>query len=118
MAGLNQIGPDLPAGQMKDRVTIQQPVKAAGRQTWQDLITVWAFIDPTGGGEVARQLDPIYTNSYIVQMRYPKGYSIHVHDRLAFTSAMDGQQTLEIQSVNDVDSRHITLQLVCKQVTG
>lgn len=112
---LNELSPGIPAGLMRSRVTIQQPVKANGRQTWQTYLTVWAAVDPTGGGEIARQLDPIYTNSYTVQMRYVKG--VHVHDRLVFQTP-DGAQTLEIQSVNDVNLRHHTLQMACKQVAS
>lgn len=112
---LNEISPGIPAGLMRSRVTIQQPVKSGGKQTWQTFNTVWAYVDPSGGGEAARQLDPIYTNSYSVQMRYMSG--VHVHDRLVFQTP-DGTQTLEIVSVNDQNLRHIVLELVCKQVTN
>jgi head-tail adaptor len=112
---LNEISPGIPAGLMRTRVTIQRPVKTGGVQKWQPWKTVWAFVDPTGGVEMARQLEPPYTNAYEVQMRYIAG--VRVRDRLTFTTA-DGLQTLEIQSTNDVNLRHIQLELLCKQATN
>ena len=112
---LNEISPGIPAGLMRTRVTIKQPVTVNGKQNWQAWKQVWAFIDPSGGVELARQLEPPYENTYQVQMRYIPG--VRVRDRLVFTA--EGQeQTLEIQSTNDVNLRHIQLQLVCKQVTS
>ncbi|WP_434642754.1 phage head closure protein [Thermoanaerobacterium thermosaccharolyticum] len=102
------------AGKLRHRATIQQLVStddgAGGSiETWQDIVTVWAAIEPLRGNEryTAQQVQS--TLSHKVTIRYREG--IKPQMRLTYKG-----RVFEVESVIDVEERHQWLELLCSEV--
>jgi len=101
------------SGELRHRVTIQaksitqngfgEPV-----ETWSDVATVWASVQPLAGREYfqAQQIKADITLR--IRMRYRSG--IQPAMRLLFES-----RVFEIQAVIDPDERHRELELLCAE---
>lgn len=101
-------------GKLRHRATIQQLVNiddgAGGSiETWQDIATVWAAIEPLRGNEryTAQQVQS--TLSHKVTIRYREG--IKPQMRLTYKG-----RVFEVESVIDVEERHQWLELLCSEV--
>lgn len=93
-----------------------QPAVVNGIQKFVPWQTgVWAYVSPLRGTEMATALAPPNLEAYEVRIRYRPG--VRAKMRLVYTVAGE-TQTLEISGVNDVDSRHIELQLTCAQAVN
>lgn len=102
------------AGKLRHRVTIQQLVKADDGyggivETWQDVATVWATVEPLRGSERYRAQQVQSELTHKVTMRYRPGVKPQM--RLLY-----GDRVLEIEAVIDVEERHRWLELLCSEV--
>lgn len=101
------------AGDLRHRVTIQQqvgkgkdPVTKETRETWQDVATVWAAVEPLRGREYFQAMETESEAVTRVRIRYRPGVTNEM--RVQY-----GDRILYIQGVIDVDERHRELQLMC-----
>ncbi len=101
-------------GKLRHRVTIQQLVNtddgAGGSiETWQNVATVWAAIEPLRGNEryAAQQVQSTLTHK--VTIRYREG--IKPQMRLTYKGRI-----FDIESVIDIEERHHWLELFCSEV--
>lgn len=102
------------AGKLRHRVTIQELVRADDgyggiTETWQDVATVWAAVEPLRGSERYRAQQVQSELAYKVTMRYRAG--IKPQMRLVY-----GGRVLEIEAVIDVEELHRWLELLCSEV--
>ena len=104
-------------GRLRKRLQILQLPGGAGVQKWVPFTGVaggyvWASVEPQSGSEqAATQLGTPNLLLLTVEMRYLAG----VKPRMRLT--FDGR-TLEIDSVEDVESRKRKLSLSCREVTA
>ena len=103
-------------GKLRHRVTIQQLIRGDDGyggtiETWQDVATVWAVIEPLRGNEryTAQQVQSELTHK--VTIRYRAG--IKPQMRLLYKG-----KTFEIEAVIDVEERHQWLELLCSEVVA
>ena len=101
-------------GKLRHRVTIQQLVNiddggGGSIETWQDIVPVWAAIEPLRGNEryTAQQVQS--TLSHKVTIRYREGVKPQM--RLTYKG-----RVFEVESVIDVEERHQWLELLCSEV--
>lgn len=102
------------AGRLRRRVTIQEKTvsrNSYGEEiiTWSDVDTVWAAVEPLhgreytemrrAGAEVTTRIIMRYRDDVTPAMRIT--WDSHVYD---------------IESVIDVDGRHVQLELMCREV--
>jgi len=104
------------AGKLRHRVTIQQLVATDDgyggiTETWQDVATVWAAVEPLRGTERYRAQQVQAELSHKVTIRYRPG--IKPDMRLKY-----GDRILEIEAVIDVEERHRWLELLCSEVVS
>jgi len=100
-------------GDMRHRITFQQPIKTPDGHKghtvkWQDVVTVWASVEPLSGreyfyshqikAEVTHRVKIRYREDIIVKMR------IKHLDRV-----------LEIESILDKKERHEVLEILCRE---
>jgi SPP1 family predicted phage head-tail adaptor len=99
-------------GDLRHRLTIQQPQTVSGKQTWSTYQDgVRAFIDPQRGAEVARGLEEPNEVVHDVWIRYRPGV------RPKMRLLVDGTtRTLEIVSVIDLEERRMWLHLSATEV--
>ena len=104
------------AGKLRHRVTIQKLEEVDDgyggiEEKWQDMITVWAVVEPLRGNEryTAQQVQAELTHK--VTIRYKPG--IKPDMRLKY-----GDRILEIEAVIDVEERHRWLELLCSEVVS
>jgi len=102
------------AGKLRHRATIQQLVNtddgAGGSiETWQDIATVWAAIEPLRGNEryTAQQVQSTLTHK--VTIRYREG--IKPQMRLTYKGRI-----FDIVSAIDIKELHQWLELLCSEV--
>ena len=102
------------AGKLRHRTTIQQLVNtddgAGGSiETWQNVATVWAAIEPLRGNEryTAQQVQS--TLSHKVTIRYHEGVKPQM--RLTYKGRI-----FDIEAVIDIEERHRWLELLCSEV--
>ncbi|WP_434565155.1 phage head closure protein [Thermoanaerobacterium thermosaccharolyticum] len=102
------------AGKLRHRATIQQLVNiddgAGGSiETWQDIVTVWAAIEPLRGNEryTAQQVQS--TLSHKVTIRYREGIKSQM--RLTYKGRI-----FDIVSAIDIKELHQWLELLCSEV--
>lgn len=100
-------------GQLNKRITLQQKTTAgdgAGgvTETWSDVATVWAAVEPLNGPEryQAQKLQTIITHK--VTIRYRVGVSPKM--RVVYSGRI-----LEIVEVIDPNERHEQLRLLCEE---
>ena len=101
-------------GILRHRATIQQLVNiddgAGGSiETWENVATVWAAIEPLRGNEryTAQQVQSTLTHK--VTIRYREG--IKPQMRLTYEGRI-----FDIESVIDIEERHRWLELLCSEV--
>lgn len=102
------------AGRLHHRVTIQEHVTGQDEfgqpiDTWADVATVWAAVEPLRGREyfAAQQVNAEVTAR--IRTRYRKGV------RPSMRVLYDGR-LYDILSVIDPEERHQELQLMCREV--
>lgn len=103
-------------GQLDKRVTIQETVRVPDggggyTETWKDVATVWASLQPLSGREVIQSGQLQAQVPHRVRIRYRPG--ITAANRLTFKG-----RTLEIISVANIDERNVELELLCQEVVG
>lgn len=103
-------------GKLRRRVTLQELVKTDDGyggtiETWQDITTIWAAIEPLRGNEryTAQQVQSEL--SHKVTIRYRTG--IKPQMRLLYKDRI-----FEIEAVLDVEERHQWLELLCSEVVA
>lgn len=103
-------------GKLRHRITLQELVKTDDGyggivETWQDVATVWAAIEPLKGTEryQAQQVQSELTHK--VTIRYRAG--IKPQMRILY-----GNRVFDIEAVIDVDERHRWLELLCSEVVA
>lgn len=99
------------AGELRHRVRIQQLV--TGRddtggfsETWADVATVWAAIEPIRGREYFEAQQVNAEVSHRIKCRYRSGI-------LPVMRAVFGVRIFRIEAVINVDERNRELQLMC-----
>lgn len=102
------------AGKLRHRVTIQELVRTDDgyggiTETWQDVATVWAAVEPLRGNERYRAQQVQAELTHKVAMRYRVGVKPQM--RLLYAG-----RVLEIEAVIDVEERHRWLELLCSEV--
>lgn len=103
-------------GKLRHRVTIQGLIRADDgyggiTETWQDVATVWAAVEPLRGTERYRAQQVQAELSHKVVMRYREGIKPHL--RLLYNG-----RVLEIEAVVDVEERHRWFELLCSEVVA
>lgn len=101
-------------GRLRHRVTLQQQSSTQdgyGEQvnSWSDLKTVWASVEPLKGRELyaAQQVKTEITTR--IKMRYRAGV-------VSKMRVVYGSKTYDILSVIDAEERHIELHLMCMEL--
>lgn len=101
------------AGDLRHSITIERAAEAqdsfgATVRTWSTVATVWAAIEPAGGGEQVRgdQVEAEVTH----RVRIRGGIAVLPKDRVKF-----GARVLQIKSVQNVAERNIALVLDCAE---
>ena len=112
------------AGRLRHRVAIQTPAETRNARgevtrTYPTVAVVRASVEPLSGKEmiVAQQVDSQVTTR--VRLRYLAGVTSHSRVQLL---GPDGDpdhptRTLHVLSVIDHDQRHISMELMCEDVT-
>lgn len=100
-------------GTMRHRITFQRPVKTPDGYKghtvqWQDVVTVWASVEPLSGREYfySHQIKAEVTHR--VKMRYREDITVKMRIK-------HRDRVLEIESVIDLKERHETLEILCKE---
>ena len=101
-------------GEMNKRVTLQgrvvtQSSSGAVTETWSDLDTVWAKIQPLKGREFWQAQQTSSELDVRVTIRYRK--NISTVERVKY-----GNRYFNIVAVIDADERHRFLSLMCKEI--
>lgn len=104
------------AGDLNRRVTIQQFSDTSDGQggttrAWNNVITVWAHIEPWKGTEkfLANQ---VYPNLFVrVLLRYQPSQNITAAMRLVY-----GSRTFNIRSVSVLAEARTTIELLCEEL--
>lgn len=102
-------------GELRNRITIQQlaevldEFKTPKDSEWQDVATVWASIEPLSGREYLLANNVNSETKSRIRIRYRQGITtgmrIKYKDRL-----------FDIQSVADIEERHVAMELMCSEV--
>lgn len=105
------------AGRLNNRVTIQQPGSNkdayghATKETWADVVTVWAEVKPVTGRERWASDHVANTSTVAIKIRYRTGIKPEMR-------VIHGSHTYQIDGPPiDVDGRRRELVLACKEVT-
>ena len=100
-------------GDMRHRITFQQPIKTPdgykGHEVqWQDVVTVWASVEPLSGREFfyAHQIKAEVTHR--VKTRYREGLTVKMRIKHL-------ERILEIESILDLKERHEVLEILCRE---
>jgi len=101
------------AGWLKNRVTLQKLTKSQNDygeyvQTWQDVATVWASIEPLRGREYLEASAKNAEITHRIRIRYRDNLDAGM--RIKF-----GSRTFNIESVIDVLEKHKEIELMCKE---
>lgn len=106
------------AGRLRHRVTIQEkpdpvPQNSFGEEEfeWQDVVTLWAAIEPIRGGEFLEGRHEGAEATTRIVTRYYSGIRPEMR-------ATEGSHAWDILSVINVDERDRELQLMCREVLG
>lgn len=106
-------------GKMRHRITFQQQVitrDAYGApdlsdDSWQDVTTVWAAIDPVSGREFYAMQQSQSDVTHKVRTRYISGLDTAM--RILY-----GARVLQIVSIIDWEERHESLLIMCREVVA
>lgn len=101
------------AGRLDKRITIQSVAvtrNAIGEpiQSWADVATVWAAVEPVQGREFWEQQQVQSEVTTRIRIRYRAGIT-------AAMRVVYGSRLLNIRSVIDPKERHDELQLMCSE---
>lgn len=101
---------------LRHRVTIQhktvtRDADGIAAETWQDVTTVWAAVEPLRGREYLQAMAVAVEVTTRVRVRCLPGVTPAM--RLLF-----GSRIFNIVSVIDPEERHRELQLMCVEVVG
>jgi SPP1 family predicted phage head-tail adaptor len=101
------------AGQLNKRLTLQR--QAAGLDSaggasgeWESIATLWAKVEPIGGGENEQARQTVANATLRVTVRASQGLTITTADRLKHRSRF-----YFIGHVNDLESRGREIVLTC-----
>lgn len=100
-------------GNLRHRITFQQSIETPDGHKghtvkWQDIVTVWASVEPLSGREYfySHQIKAEVTHR--VKMRYKEGITpkmrIKYRDRI-----------LKMESILDLKERHEVLEILCRE---
>jgi len=100
-------------GDMRHRITFQKPVETPDGYkghtvSWQDMITVWASVEPLTGREYF----------YSHQIKAEVTHRVKIRYRADITTEMRakfGERVLEIESIIDLKERHEVLEILCRE---
>ena len=101
----------LAIGDMRHRITFQKPIKTPDGHKghtvkWQDVITVWASVEPLSGREYfsSHQISAVVTHR--VKIRYREGLieTMRIKHR---------ERVLAIESILDKKERREELEILC-----
>lgn len=103
------------AGELRHRVTIQQKTVTSDPEgmiveTWVDVATVWAAVEPLRGREYIQAAAVTPEVTARVRIRYRPGIEPAMR-------VVHGGTVCDIQSVIDVGGRRRELELMCREVT-
>jgi SPP1 family predicted phage head-tail adaptor len=104
-------------GRLRHRVTLQRRTGAANAfneptDTWTDIATVSAGVEPISGREYFAAQQVQSEVSHRVTIRYLAG--VNPKDRIVWTDpATDVARYFDIRAVLDRDERHREMQLMC-----
>lgn len=100
-------------GELRHRITFQEPIKMPDGYKghtviWQDVITLWASIEPLSGREYfyAHQIKAEITHR--VKTRY--GINVTTEMRIKY-----GERHFKIESILDIGERHELLEMLCRE---
>ena len=101
------------AGELRQRITFQQPVKAEDGYgghvvTWANLVSVWARVEPISGREYfeAHKIQAEVTHRVKVRWLVTVNKSMRI---------LYGERVLEIESIIDIDERRKFLEIFCRE---
>jgi len=100
-------------GDMKHRITFQKPIKTPDGYkghtvSWQDVVTVWASVEPLTGREYfyAHQIKAEVTHG--VKTRYRDDITVKMRIK-------HRDRVLGIESIIDLQERREVLEILCKE---
>jgi SPP1 family predicted phage head-tail adaptor len=101
---------------LRHRITLQRKdivkdPEGIAIETWADVATVWASVEPIRGREYFQAAAVNAENTVRFRIRYRPG--IMPNMRVLYNG-----RTFNIQSVIDVNERHREIQLMCQEVTN
>jgi len=100
-------------GDLRHRITFQKPIKTPDGYkghavNWQDVVTVWASIEPLTGREYF----------YAHQIKNEVSHRLRVRYRADITAEMrikHGEKIIEIESIIDMQERHQFLEVLGRE---
>lgn len=104
-------------GELRERVTIQQPSVAATQArtvTWSSLAIVWANVSPAAASERIQAAAMGAAHDYRVTIRYRGDVTPTM--RIAWTPYDGSAKTLQIHGVQPLDGARAFLVLTCGEV--
>lgn len=100
-------------GAMRHRITFQQPIKTPDGHkghtvAWQDMVTVWASVEPLSGREYfySHQIKAELTHR--VKTRYREDITVKMRIK-------HRDRVLEIESIIDKKEKHEELEILCRE---
>jgi SPP1 family predicted phage head-tail adaptor len=101
---------------LRNRITLQQKLinkdpEGLPIETWQDIATIWAAVEPLRGREYFQAATMQSQNMTRFTTRYRKGIT-------SIMRILYDNRSYDIQSVIDVEGRHQQLELMAKEVTS
>ncbi|MBA7465169.1 hypothetical protein ES707_00331 [subsurface metagenome] len=100
-------------GDMRHRIAFQQPIKTPDGHKghtvkWQDMVTVWASVEPLSGREYfyAHQIQAEVTHR--VRTRYRTDITVKMRIK-------HRDRVLEIESIIDLKERREVLEILCRE---
>lgn len=103
-------------GKLRHRITLQSKVTVKDpegivTETWTDVATVWAAVEPIRGREYFQAAAVNAENTVRFRIRYRSGITPVM--RVVYNG-----RTFNVQSVIDVDERYREIQLMCQEVVA
>lgn len=100
-------------GELRHRITFQKEIKTPDGHKgfvsqWQDVVTVWASIEPLSGREYfySHQIKAEVTHR--VKIRYREDITVKMRIK-------HRDRVLEIESILDLKEAHQTLEILCRE---
>lgn len=103
------------AGLMRHRITLQQSTPTRGgtfsdpQEAWSAFATVWARVAPLSGREFFQNREVHGEVDHRITIRYLVGVTSKMRVQL-------GARIFQIESVIDLEERHVEQQLMCREV--